>query len=54
MKNVLVTVALAMMAMLCSCGSNDSKEVLFNGENLEGWTCVLDEKVMSRQTKSMV
>ena len=44
MKNVLVTVALTMMAMLCSCGSNDSKEVLFNGENLEGWTCVLDEK----------
>ena len=44
MKNVLVCVACAMMAMLSSCGSNDSKEVLFNGENLEGWTCVLDEK----------
>ena len=44
MKNVLVCVAWAMMAMLSSCGSNDSKEVLFNGENLEGWTCVLDEK----------
>ena len=43
MKNVLVIVTLAMMAVLSSCGGNNSKQVLFNGENLEGWTCILDE-----------
>ncbi|MBR4044829.1 MAG: DUF1080 domain-containing protein, partial [Bacteroidaceae bacterium] len=44
MKKVLASIALVMMAMLSSCGGSDSKQMLFNGENLEGWTCVLDEK----------
>ena len=44
MKKNLASIALVMMAMLSSCGGSDSKQMLFNGENLEGWTCVLDEK----------
>ena len=44
MKKVLASIALVMMAMLSSCGGSDSKQMLFNGENLERWTCVLDEK----------
>ena len=44
MKKKLASIALVMMAMLSSCGGSDSKQMLFNGKNLEGWTCVLDEK----------
>ena len=43
MKKNLASIALVMMAMLSSCGKADSKKDLVNGENLEGWVCVLDE-----------
>lgn len=43
MKNSILGIAMMLSVMLCACGGNEPKE-LFNGKNLEGWTCILDEK----------
>lgn len=43
MKNSILGIAMMLSVMLCACGGNEPKK-LFNGENLEGWTCILDEK----------
>lgn len=43
MKNNILGIAMMLSVMLCACGGNDSKKELFNGENLNGWVCVLDE-----------
>ena len=44
MRNSILGIAMMLSAIICSCGEENSKKELFNGENLEGWTCVLDEK----------
>ena len=44
MKTRLFLATLILMLTMNACGNGDSKTALFNGENLEGWTCVLDEK----------
>ena len=43
MKTNLLSLALVLLTIMSSCGKADSKKDLFNGENLEGWVCVLDE-----------
>ena len=44
MRKSILGIAMMLLAIVCSCGEGNSKKELFNGENLEGWTCVLDEK----------
>ncbi|MBQ5818526.1 MAG: DUF1080 domain-containing protein, partial [Bacteroides sp.] len=44
MKTRLFLATLILMLTMNACGNGDSKTALFNGENLEGWTCILDEK----------
>lgn len=44
MRNSILGIAMMLSAIVCSCGEGNSKKELFNGENLEGWICVLDEK----------
>lgn len=44
MRKSILGIAMMLSAIVCSCGKGISKKELFNGENLEGWTCVLDEK----------
>jgi len=44
MRKSILGIAMMLSALVCSCGEGNSKKELFNGENLEGWTCVLDEK----------
>ena len=44
MRKSILGIAMMLSALVCSCGEGNSKKGLFNGENLEGWTCVLDEK----------
>ena len=44
MRNSILGIAMMLSAIVCSCDEGYSKKELFNGENLEGWTCVLDEK----------
>lgn len=44
MKTRLFLATLVLIQIMNACGNGDSKKELFNGENLEGWTCVLDEK----------
>ena len=43
MKTKILCIAIAITAMMTSCGKSDTKKELFNGENLEGWVCILDE-----------
>ena len=40
MKSRFMVVALAMVALMCSCSSRTE---LFNGKDLSGWVCVVDE-----------
>ena len=44
MRNSILGIAIMLSAIVCSCGEGNSEKELFNGESLEGWTCVLDEK----------
>lgn len=44
MRKSILGIAMMLSAIVCSCGKGISKKELFNGENFEGWTCVLDEK----------
>ena len=44
MRKSILGIAMMLLAIVCSCGEGNSKKELFNGENLEGWTCILDEK----------
>ena len=44
MRKSILGIAMMLSAIVCSCGEGNSKKELFNGENLEGWTCILDEK----------
>ena len=44
MRKSILGIAMMLSAIVCSCGKGISKKELFNGENLGGWTCVLDEK----------
>lgn len=44
MKNRVILAALCLMALLAACGNKSSKTALFNGKDLTGWVCVLDEK----------
>ena len=43
MKNNILCLAMMMLTIMCSCGQKETKQELFNGKNLDGWTCVLDE-----------
>ena len=43
MKNFYLAVAIALVAIMSSCGQSESKKELFNGKDLNGWVCVLDE-----------
>ena len=40
MKSKFMILALAMVALMCSCSSRTE---LFNGKDLTGWVCVVDE-----------
>lgn len=44
MKNRVILAALCLMGLLASCGNKSTKTSLFNGKDLTGWVCVLDEK----------
>ena len=44
MRKSILGIAMMLSTIVCSCGEENSKKELFNGENLEGWTCILDEK----------
>ena len=44
MKNRVILAALCLMALLAACGNKSTKTALFNGKDLTGWVCVLDEK----------
>lgn len=44
MKNRVILAALSLMAILASCGNKSTKTTLFNGKDLTGWVCVVDEK----------
>lgn len=44
MKNRVIFAALCLMALLAACGNKSTKTALFNGKDLAGWVCVLDEK----------
>lgn len=44
MKNRVILAALCLMALLAACGNKSTKTALFNGKDLAGWVCVLDEK----------
>lgn len=43
MKTRFLLAAMAFTWMMSACGESNSPKELFNGENLEGWVCVLDE-----------
>ena len=43
MKNQILSLAILVLGILASCGTKETKNELFNGENLDGWVCVLDE-----------
>lgn len=43
MKARFLLAAMAFTLMMSACGESNSPKELFNGENLEGWVCVLDE-----------
>ena len=43
MKNNILCLAMMLLTIMCSCGQKETKQELFNGKNLDGWTCVLDE-----------
>ena len=43
MKNKILSLAILMLGIMSSCGTKETKNELFNGENLDGWVCVLDE-----------
>ena len=44
MKNKILSLAILVLGIMTSCGTKETKNELFNGENLDGWVCVLDEK----------
>ena len=44
MKTRFFLATLILMITMNACGNSNSKTELFNGENLEGWVCVLDDK----------
>ena len=44
MKTRFFLATLILMITMNACGNSNSKTKLFNGENLEGWVCVLDDK----------
>ena len=43
MKNKILSLAILVLGVMTSCGTKETKNELFNGENLNGWVCVLDE-----------
>ena len=43
MKKNILCLAMMLLTIMCSCGQKEAKQELFNGKNLDGWTCVLDE-----------
>ena len=43
MRHIILSITLLLATMLYSCGGNESKKVLFNGEDLDGWSFVVDE-----------
>ena len=43
MKNKILSLAILVLGIMTSCGTKETKNELFNGENLDGWVCVLDE-----------
>lgn len=43
MKARFLLAAMAFTLMMSACGESNSPKELFNGENLKGWVCVLDE-----------
>lgn len=43
MKTRFLLATMAFCLMMGACGESNSPKELFNGENLEGWVCVLDE-----------
>ena len=46
MKTNLTLVALFLATLFISCNKNTKTE-LFNGNDLNGWTCVLDQEIKS-------
>ena len=42
MKNKILSLAILVLGIMTSCGTKETKNELFNGENLDGWVCVLD------------